>query len=134
MEEAICHARYVRIAPRKVRLVAGLIRGLTVEAARRQLQVCAKSAAKPMLKALDSAVANAVHNLHLAPEGLAITRILVNEGPKIKRVTPRAQGRATPIRLRMSHVTIAVAPSTPAPVAPVKKRAPRGRSLKKTTT
>jgi large subunit ribosomal protein L22 len=106
--EAISKARFVRIAPRKTRLVIGLIRGLSIEAARRQLAVSTKISAKPVLKALNSAVANAVNNLKLDESGLIVSKAFVDEGPKIKRHTPRAQGRATPIRLRMSHITVAV--------------------------
>lgn len=108
--EALSKAKFVRIAPRKTRLVVGLIRGLSVDAARRQLAVSNKLAAKPVLKALDSAVANAVNNLKLDAKNLVVSRAFVDEGPKMKRYTPRAQGRATPIRLRMSHITIAVSP------------------------
>lgn len=109
--EAVCKARFVRIAPRKTRLVVGLIRGLSVDAARKQLAVSSKNAATPVLKALNSAVANAVNNLKLDPSTLVITKATVDEGPKLKRFTPRAQGRATPIRLRTSHITIVVAPA-----------------------
>ena len=63
-----------------------------------------------MLKALNSAVANAEHNLNLDASQFVITRAQVDEGVKIKRSTPRAQGRATPIRLRSSHITIGVGP------------------------
>ena len=106
--EAISKAKFVRIAPRKTRLMVGLIRGLSVDAARRQLAVSTKISAKPVLKALNSAVANAVNNLKLDEKSLIVSKATVDEGPKIKRFTPRAQGRATPIRLRMSHITIAV--------------------------
>jgi len=108
--EAISKARFIRIAPRKTRLVVGLIRGRRVADARQQLLVSKKLAARAVLKALDSAVANAVNNYKLAADALVVSRAFVDEGPKIKRFTPRAQGRATPIRLRMSHITIAVAP------------------------
>lgn len=104
--EVICKAKFIRVAPRKTRLVAGLVRGLPVEEARKQLMFSPKIAAKPVLKAIDSAVANAVHNHKMSAEGLVVSRITVDEGPKIKRFTPRAQGRATPIRLRMSHITV----------------------------
>lgn len=108
--EAISKAKFVRIAPRKTRLVVGLIRGLSVDAARRQLAVSSKISAGPVLKALNSAVANAVNNLKLDEKTLVISRATVDEGPKTKRYTPRAQGRATPIRLRTSHITIVVSP------------------------
>ena len=64
------------------------------------------------MKTLNSAVANAVHNAKLSGEDLVVTKAFVDEGPKIKRFTPRAQGRATPIRHRSSHITIVVAPKS----------------------
>jgi len=110
--EAICKAKFIRIAPRKSRLVVSLIRGMSINAARRQLMVSDKLAATPVLKALNSAVANAVNNLKLDEATLVVSKACVDEGPKMKRSTPRAQGRATPIRLRMSHITIAVSPKS----------------------
>jgi large subunit ribosomal protein L22 len=106
--EAISKAKFIRIAPRKSRLVVSLIRGMSIGAARRQLMVSDKLAATPVLKALNSAIANAVNNLKMDESTLVVSKAFVDEGPKIKRSTPRAQGRATPIRLRMSHITIAV--------------------------
>ncbi len=110
--EAIAHAKHIRIAPRKTRLVVGLIRGLAISEARKQLVLSRKAAATPVLKALNSAVANAENNLKVDTTDFVVTRAFVNEGVKIKRFTPRAQGRATPIRLRSSHITIAVGPKT----------------------
>ena len=109
--EAISKAKFIRIAPRKTRLVVGLIRGLSVMSARKQLMLSKKAAAKPVLKALNSALANAEHNMKLDAADFIVTRAQVDEGPKIKRYTPRAQGRATPIRLRSSHITIGVGPA-----------------------
>ncbi len=111
--EVKAHAKFIRIAPRKTRLVIGLIRGKTVQEARHQMAVCTKLAAKAVLKTLNSAVANAVNNSKLKADDLMVVRTWVDEGPKIKRFTPRAQGRATPIRHRMSHITVIVAPKTP---------------------
>jgi large subunit ribosomal protein L22 len=138
--EVMCKAKFIRVAPRKTRLLAGLVRGLTVEEARKQLMFNQKEAAEPMLKAINSAVANAVHNHKMSAEGLVVSRVIVDEGPKIKRVTPRAQGRATPIRLRMSHITVWVSPQGEVAVKPVKakfvkaKRKPvKTESLESTT-
>lgn len=136
----MCKAKFIRVAPRKTRLLAGLVRGLTVEEARKQLMFNQKEAAEPMLKAINSAVANAVHNHKMSGEGLVVSRVIVDEGPKIKRVTPRAQGRATPIRLRMSHITVWVSPkdevtkseAKPAPVAAAKPKVTR-KAGKKTS-
>lgn len=135
--EVICKAKFIRIAPRKTRLVASLVRGMTVAQARTQLQFSDKLAAKPILKAINSAAANAVHNHKLDDSTLFISRIIVDEGPKIKRFTPRAQGRATPIRLRMSHITVGVSPregaKAAAPVAPKATKATAKVKAKKAT-
>lgn len=96
----------LRMAPRKVRLVANLIKGLTVNEAEAQLLVMTKRAALPLLKLLRSAVANAVHNKKAAADKLKIETILVNQGPSLKRFLPRAMGRATPILKRTSHVVL----------------------------
>lgn len=111
--EVRAQAKYIRIAPRKTRLVVDLIRGKSVAEARRQLTVSPKLAAGPVRKALESAVANAVHNAKIDGANLVVAKAWVDEGPKIKRFAPRAQGRATPIRHRMSNITIVVKPSTP---------------------
>lgn len=108
--EVKAQAKFIRIAPRKTRLVVGLIRGKTVVEARRQLAVSPKLAARAVLKTLNSAVANAVNNTMADASKLMVSKVWVDEGPKIKRFTPRAQGRATPIRHRMSHITVVVSP------------------------
>jgi len=97
---------HLRISPRKVRLVANLIKGLNVAEAEKQLRFLPKKSAKPLLKLLTSAIANALHNKGLAKEGLVVTNVLVNAGPSLKRWRPRAMGRAFPILKRTSHVTI----------------------------
>lgn len=106
--QARAEAKFIRIAPRKVRLLATLIRGMHVQAARAQLKFSAKHSGEPILKVLNSAVANAQHNLKADTSNFHVLEIFVNEGPKIKRYTPKAQGRATLIRKRMSHITIVV--------------------------
>lgn len=104
--EVRAHLRYLRIAPRKVRLVIGLIRGMSVEQATDQLSVVPKRAALPILKLLNSAVANAEHNFQLEKKNLRIKSIVANEGPRLKRYRPRAFGRAAEILKKMTHVTI----------------------------
>lgn len=99
-------AKYIHMSPRKTRLVVDLIRGLSIGEARRQLLFSKKLAAKPILKTLNSAVANAVNNFGAEEEVLMIDQAFVNEGPIFHRYKPRAHGRATPIRKRMSHITI----------------------------
>lgn len=101
-------AKFIHMSPRKTRLVVDLVRGLPIDAARRQLLFSTKAAAKPILKALNSAVANATNNFGADASLLRVSTAFVDEGPTFFRYTPRAQGRATPIRKRMSHITIEV--------------------------
>ncbi len=100
--------RYSRISPRKVRLVADLIRGLQVEEAEKVLQFTVKKSTDPMLKLLRSAIANAEHNYNLKKANLFVTEIMVDGGPIIKRYRPRARGVAFPIQKKTSHITIKV--------------------------
>ncbi len=99
-------AKFVRSAPRKARLVMDHIRGKEVAEARAILRHTTRSAATDIAKLLESAVANAENNFELDPEELKIGTAFVDEGPTIKRFRPRAQGRATPIHKRTSHMTI----------------------------
>ena|SRR5215218_1208433 len=99
-------ARFVRIAPRKARLVMDHIRGRSIEDARALLTHTPRAAAVDIKKLLDSAVANAENNFELDPDDLRISRATADEGPTIKRFRPRAMGRATPIHKRTSHMTI----------------------------
>jgi len=103
-------AKYVRCAPRKARLVVDHIRGKSVEEARALLRHTTRSAASDVLKLLDSAVANAENNHELFADELRIHQAYVDEGPTIKRFRPRAQGRATRIRKRTSHLTVTLTP------------------------
>lgn len=98
--------RFLHMGPRKVRLVTNLLRGRPVREAEVQLRVSTKAAARPLLKLLQSAVANAKHNYNLEVDRLYIKQFLTDEGPKLRRWTPRAFGRAAPILKRMSHITI----------------------------
>ncbi len=98
--------RYLRIAPSKVRPVLDLIRGLDVNSAETQLMFLSKKAAQPVLKLLNSAVANALNNYSIKKEDLYIKEIFADEGPTLYRWTPKAFGRAAPIRKRSSHLTI----------------------------
>lgn len=98
--------RNLRIAPRKVRLVANLVRGLSVEQAEVQLQYLDKRSATPMLKLIRSAAANAEHNHKLNRNDLFIKSVEVNDGVTLHRWMPRAMGRATPLKKRGSHITL----------------------------
>jgi large subunit ribosomal protein L22 len=104
-------ARYVRTAPRKVRVVADQIRGKDVEEARALLQFNPRGAAIPVLKLLESAAANAENNHDLDPEEMRIASISVDEGPTMRRYRPRARGRATSIDKRTCHINVALTPT-----------------------
>ena len=99
-------AKYVRIAPRKARLVMDHVRGKNVGDARALLRHTPRAAATDIAKLLESAIANAENNFELDPDELKIDRAFVDEGPTIKRYRPRALGRATRINKRTSHMTI----------------------------
>ena len=101
-------AKIVRIAPRKVRLVVDEIRGQSVAEAISTLRFANRGAAKPVEKVLNSAIANAEHNYDLNIENLVVKEAYVNEGPTLKRFRPRAQGAASAINKRTSHITIVV--------------------------
>lgn len=101
-------AKFIRISPRKARLVVDAVRGLSASEAERVLQVMNKKSAEPVLKLLRSAIANAQQNFQLQKENLFIAEIVVNEGMTIKRFMPRAFGRASGIRKRTSHFSIAL--------------------------
>lgn len=98
--------RYVRISPQKTRLVIDMIRGMDVSKAKVVLDFTPKKAAKIVKKVLSSAVANAIENHGIKKENLYISKIYVDQGPTLKRMKPRARGRADRIRKRTSHITI----------------------------
>jgi large subunit ribosomal protein L22 len=96
------------VSPRKARLVVDMIRGKSAGEAANILRFTPKGAAEVVAKVLDSAVANAEHNLKVKPETLFVSQAFVDEGPTLKRIRPRAMGRAFKIRKRTSHVTVVV--------------------------
>lgn len=100
--------RFTRISPQKARLVADQVRGLPVDEALRALEHSPKKGAHIVRKVLESAVANAEHNNAADIDELKVSRIFVDEGPAMKRIQPRAKGRATRILKRTSHITVAV--------------------------
>ena len=106
--EAKAFLRYVRISPRKVGIVCDLIRGKSVAQANTILATTPKAACEPLMKLLKSAVANAQNNHGMDPEKLYVAETFATPGPIIKRIMPRAQGRANRINKRTSHVTIVV--------------------------
>ena len=107
--EATAILRYVRISPRKVKIVADLIRGKSIAEANAILAHTPKAASEPILKLLKSAVSNAEANHGMNVENLYVSQIFACPGPILKRIMPRAQGRAFRINKRTSHITLAVA-------------------------
>jgi len=99
-------AKYLRNAPRKVRLVADLVRGLDVKEAELQLRFLTKRAVEPVLKLLNSACTNAKNNFNLEKDSLFIKSIKVNEGPPFKRWRPVSRGRAFQVLKRTSHIDL----------------------------
>ncbi len=106
--EARAVAKYVRISPRKARLVVDLVRGKPVEEALAILRYVPRRAARVVEKVVQSAAANAEHNLDLNREDLYISEAFVNAGPMLKRWRARARGQAFQIRRRTSHITVVV--------------------------
>lgn len=105
-QQATAKLNSLRMSPRKVRLVINLIRHKSMDDAFIQLQYSKKDAARPIMKLLRSAIANAEHNHQMDTNSLQIVEAYVDGGPVLKRWMPRAMGRATPLRKRSSHITI----------------------------
>ncbi len=118
------------MSPRKVRLVTGMLPGLTLDAARTQLAFLPKSAALPVLKVLNSAAANAVNNFGLDETSLAIKAAMTDQGPALKRWRARAMGRAAPIKKRTCHITIVLTDGKATVAAPAKKPAAKKEAAK----
>jgi ribosomal protein L22 len=104
-------ARFVRVAPRKARLVADQIRGMPVTEARTLLEFSTRGAARDLQRLLDSAAANAEANHDLIADDLRISEVYVDEGPTLKRWRARARGRATRIDRKTSHLSVALTPT-----------------------
>lgn len=101
-------AKYVRMSPRKVRLVVDVIRGKSVAEAEDLLRFIPKSASEPVAKVLKSAKSNAINNDEMLEDRLVVTAAYVDAGPTLKRLIPRARGSANIIKKRTSHITIIV--------------------------
>jgi large subunit ribosomal protein L22 len=101
-------ARYVHMSPTKVRRVVALIKDRPVQEALDILRFSPQAAAQPLFKVVASAAANAENNLDLDPDTLVVAAAFADEGPTLKRIRPRAQGRAYRIRKRTSHITVEV--------------------------
>ena len=121
---AFASARYTRITPMKARRVVDLVRGLPVDEALALLAFAPQGAAETVRKVLESAVANAETGENLDRNDLVVSAALVDEGPTMKRWRPRAQGRATRINKRTSHITLVV---QPADVVAAAKTATKGK-------
>lgn len=119
---------HLRMSPKKIRLVADLIRGMDVKEADTQLKFSTKRAAKPILKLLGSATANAQHSFNVEKDNLFISKIEVNEGPTLKRWRARAMGRAAPIMKRTSHINLVL--ETKKKVKAKKKKEPKPEVIK----
>ncbi|MDQ2676831.1 MAG: 50S ribosomal protein L22 [Actinomycetota bacterium] len=104
-------ARYLRVAPRKARLVADQVRGLSVPEAQELLEFSTRSAAQDLRKLIDSAAANAENNHDLVADEMEIAEIRVDQGPTLKRWRARARGRATRIEKKTCHVFVALRPT-----------------------
>ena len=143
VKEVRAAAKWLRITPRKARLVVEHIRGRSVPEARTMLAFSERAAAREIDKLLRSAVANAEANHNLIGDDLVVKTAYVDEGPTIKRWRPRARGRAAQIRKHMCYITITLGPATtatvtraPEPEAPAEekpkpKRAPRRKAATK---
>ncbi|MEX1008882.1 MAG: 50S ribosomal protein L22 [Acidimicrobiia bacterium] len=109
MPETIARLRYHRASPSKIRQVLRLIVGEDANEAREILRFCERGPSEPVMKLLDSAIANAEHNDNVPEDELFVVRAFADEGPTLKRGRPRARGRYGPIKKRTSHITIVVA-------------------------
>jgi large subunit ribosomal protein L22 len=125
---AFAVARFVRVTPMKARRVVDLVRGLDVDEALALLQFSPQAASQPVYKALESAIANAESGEDLERATLVVSKVMVDEGPTMKRWRPRAQGRAARINKRTSHITVVVQPR---PEQPQRQQGGRGRKKEK---
>jgi large subunit ribosomal protein L22 len=129
--EVVAKLNRLRMSPRKIRLVVGLIRRMPVNEAETQLRFLNKAAALPVLKLLQSAKANAEHNHKLDLDKLWISHITVDGGKTLKRWRPRAFGRAAAIRKRTSHITIKLSDDVRPPNKKKKVYVPRKSKAQK---
>lgn len=126
MQEIKAKLRFLKMGPRKVRLIADMMRGHKVTILLERLALNSRSAAEPMLKLLKSAVANAKNNFKLDVGTLRVKTITVDGGPVVKRWMPRAHGRATPLRQRTSHINLVLISEQP-----IVKKKKSGKEIKK---
>jgi len=122
MAQAKAKLSYLRIAPRKVRLIADMLRRKTVKDAQAILSFTIKKGSVPIMKLLKSAMANAENNFKMDPDNLYISKISVDEGAKLKRFMPRARGSASPIQKKTSNILIVLDEIVPGKKAANKKK------------
>ncbi len=127
-QRARARATYVRITPMKARRMIDLIRDLPTDEALAVLRFAPQAASETVYKVLASAIANAENNLDLDPDTLVVSRAFVDEGPTLKRFRPRAQGRASRINKRSSHITIEVTSIDVPSATPAKRSGIRRRT------
>jgi large subunit ribosomal protein L22 len=127
---AFASARFVRISPMKARRVVDMVRGMGADDALALLKFAPQAASETVYKVLESAVANAESNESLPRETLVVTKAMVDEGPTMKLWRPRAQGRASRINKRTSHITLVVQPVAPEE-GPVQSKKSRGNKARK---
>ena len=120
--EVKAKVKFIKMSPTKIRLVANLIQKMPVEKALDQLRFINKLASGPVVKLIESAMANAEHNFELAKDNLFIKTLTVDQGPTLKRSMPRAHGRATPIRKKTSHINLVLGEIKPSGVVKAKKQ------------
>ncbi|MBP2476149.1 large subunit ribosomal protein L22 [Crossiella equi] len=126
LPRAVARARYVRMTPMKVRRVVELIKGRNAQEALAVLQFAPQAASGPVAKVLASAMANAENNLDLDPDTLWVSAAFVDEGPTMKRIQPRAQGRTFRILKRSSHITVEVESRPKAAASKARKSSVKG--------
>jgi large subunit ribosomal protein L22 len=122
-----------RISPRKVRVVADMIRGKKATLAKVILQNATKKAKDPIAGLIDSAIANAAHNHQIDAENLIVSEIRVDKGYTLKRSMPMSRGSAFPIKKRTSHISIVLAPAAPKKEKPAAKKAEKATKAAPTT-
>ena len=132
--KATAKLQYARMAPRKVRLVADLIRGKSAKEAQTLLSFITRRAARSVLKTLRAALASAKNDFQLEESNLYISKITVDEGPKLRRFRPRARGRAFPIQKKTSHITLVLDEIAPGKIKAASPQSKQTGEAKETRT
>jgi len=128
--EVKAYVKNLRISPKKVRLVIGLVRGKKVNEALNQLKFLGKKSAQPINDLIKSAIANAEHNYKLDKDNLFIKQIFADQGMVLRRFLPRAHGRATPMLSKFSSITVVLAEINPTTAGAKKTKGKKGATVK----